>query len=255
MRFLLYFLLFPICCSVRAQAKVRSITLKRDIAWLYYSFPFIQSSSKAISNKINYYLQKEILDNPKIETHPKKIFENSRFIDNDSIHQGSYTFIDYSIETNNSKILSLEFQFETMGAYPESFPDYYNFNLQTGEVINTKELLTVSGIEQVKKMLILERKKLIDTAILELKGSRASEFQEDSSFFYERFAECNEEADEQNILIKENSILFFKGYCFPHVARSFDIDLNIELSFAALRQYFTPYAQSLLSTKKKPAKK
>lgn len=240
----------------QAQVKITSITRRESkSSWLSYSFPLIRHSNPTVAKKINSYLQKEILDNPKIETSANKIFEHSRYINNDSVHQSGLSEISFSVEVNNPRMLSLSFQIEGTGAYSETYPLYYNFDLSTGGLIETKKLLTAAGMVHVQKLLVEKRKRRIDEAIRENTPSISdSASVEDSSWISERYSECNKEPGAENILIKKNSILFYKGYCFPHVARPFDTNLDIDLSFIDLRKYFTNYANALL-TPKKSAKK
>jgi hypothetical protein len=257
MRLQFLFLFSLLSFSIEAQVKVTSIQLRgSNSSWLSYSFPLIQHSNKIVAKKINSYLQKEILDNSRIETEVNKIFENCRYINNDSIHQSGYSEINFSVEVNNSRLLSITFQMESTGAYSENYPLYYNFDLQTGDIIDIKKLFSATSIAQIKKGLIDERKKRIEDAIKEIRQNYSdSAFREDSSWIYETYAECNKETEEQNILIKKNSILFYKEYCFPHVARPFDTDLDIELSFLNLQRYFTLSTKSLLLKSKRSTKK
>src|SRR5258707_15436711 len=88
-----------------SQVKIRSINLKEGTSsWLSYSFPFIYHSNPAVAKKINAYLQKDILDNSRIETSPKKLFQNSGYINNDSIRQSGYSEISFEVEVNTSRI-------------------------------------------------------------------------------------------------------------------------------------------------------
>jgi hypothetical protein len=104
MRLQFLFLFSLLSFSIEAQVKVTSIQLKgSNSSWLSYSFPLIQHSNKIVAKKINSYLQKEILDNSRIETEVNKIFENCRYINNDSIHQSGYSEINFSVEVNNSR--------------------------------------------------------------------------------------------------------------------------------------------------------
>jgi hypothetical protein len=138
---------------------------------------------------------------------------------------------------NNFRVLSLEFDFETMGAYPEMNVRYYNFDILNGNVITVKDLFTSKGLNFLKKYLVKERQKRIDQFIKEDYSNG------DTVYIRDTYAECNSSADEENVLIKKSSILFYKDHCFPHVARPFDDNLDIDMPLKELENYFTDFAK------------
>lgn len=230
------FILLLMLASPPSMGQVTVVPIKK----YEFSFPFIKSSNKTIAQKINHYLQHEILLNESPKTEPLSIFEGARFISNDSVDQSGFTYIEYYIIVNSSKILSIEFIFETMGAYPDSYMDYHSFDLKSGEPVASEKIFTKDGLEQIGNRLLKLRQKEIDLAM------KDSLYREDAELTRETFSECNAEADADHIFIQKNSILFYKGYCFPHAERAMDIPLDIELSFNELRKYFTDEGKLLL---------
>ncbi len=245
-RFVTLLLLTSIVFSARAQVSVRAITLNPENNWLSYRFPFIQSKQSLVARKINQYLQKNVLDNKKIITDSNKIFAASRYINEDSILQSGYSAIDYTVVVNNARLLSLQFELESTGAYSTNFPSYYNFDNRTGKMITAAAIFTSRGLQILKNRLLKERKIRVAQRIQELKGEM--EIGEDSVYISDTFKECLEDAnrDVQQISLRSRSILFYKEYCFPYVALPHEADLDIEISLMEIVPYLSAYGKELL---------
>lgn len=226
------------CYTVNAQVQITTLTDKND-----HLFPLVYSKNTAIAKNINSYLQSDLLSNEKIETSPHTVFENAKYISTDSNQQAGYTSISYKVEMNNAQVLSLSFDIETMGAYPDHYNKYYNFNLQTGKLIVAKELFTSAGLNYLKKFLSNERKRRINQFL-----SGKYPLSEDSTFIIDTYKECNRHADLNNLSITAYEIVFYKEYCFPHVARSYDTDLNVTCKIKQLEKYLTVPGKKLLRT-------
>ena len=247
--------LFLINAHLFGQAKVSSIRLNESgSSWLSYSFPFINHPDKKVAKKINGFLQSTILDNPVIETDSAKIFERSRYLTTDSSTQPGLSMVDYSVELNTKKLLSIAFQLEGTGAYSEGSSSYYSFDLRSGNRVTAKNIFTPQGLVQIKKKLIRERQRLIEKYLEETDSTYSDEDLPDSAWIKETFFECNKRASEENIFIKRDKIIFYKEYCFPHAARPLDIDLDITWSAVSVEKYLSAYGRELLLNKK-PAQK
>jgi len=227
-----------------AQVRITPLNLRKD-NWLSYSFPLVQSSNKQAASKINSYLQFNILDNENVLTDTNTIFEKSRYINtNDSNSQAGYSAISYMVSLNSTTILSLKFEMESTGAYSENYPMYYSFDSHTGDLLMARDLFTENGIAEIKKLLIKDRKASIAKWIKEMEHEY--NINDDSVWINETFSECNAKTDENNFLIKTGSIIFCKAYCFPHVSRPYDTDLDIKMSYKAITHYLSEKGKKLL---------
>ncbi|TMI69571.1 MAG: hypothetical protein E6H09_19205 [Bacteroidetes bacterium] len=233
--------------NLNAQLTVTTLKLVRDNEESY-SFPLVHSLNSRAAQKINYYLQKEMLLNDTILTDTNSVFEKSRFIDGtDSLWQSGLTSMGYEIEVNSPQVFSLSFEFETMGAYPENYTRYYNFHAQTGARLVAKDLFTPGGIVELKKTLKKKRQKRINEWRKEMDTTYNVE--NDVEYIKETFRECNAEADEDNFIIMKNVIVFAKDYCFPHVARPYDISLDVEFAFRKIERFLSSNGKMLLLQK------
>ena len=243
-------ILFHSIQTVNAQLTITSLKYENKKDFNSFSFPRVVGDSY-IAKKINTYLQTTILENTLTKSGTKNLFDEIRYIPmEDSVGQSGYTSMDYSILINSTDILSLQFDFETMGAYPEYHKGYYSFNSKTGQLITIKDILTETGLKNISMELIKIRSERINDWINEMDTTyNAKSDWEDSSFIAEKFAECNSSSDSANISIGQGSIVFYKEYCFPHVARPYDTDLDIKFTYKDLYNYLTPFGKKILKSK------
>jgi hypothetical protein len=233
--------------AARAQVNVSPITLNKGMIYLSYRFPFIQSRQSLVAQKINKLLQKDLLDNETILTDSNKIFAVSRYILEDSTWQSGYSAIDYTVAVNNPRLLSIQFELESTGAYSTNYNSYYNFDNRTGELVTAKAIFTAAGLKILQARLLQKRKLRVAQRIKDLKNEM--EMDEDSGYIPETFKECLEDAagDAKKIFIKARSIVFYKEYCFPHMGLALEADLDVEISMRALRPYLSAYGKRLLT--------
>ena len=229
-----------------AQVKVTTLILGGGDNGPLYLFPFVHAANEQVAQRINAHLQQDMLENDTVLTDTNKVFENIRYINTDSVHRSGYESINYAVEVNNSKILSVAFETVVMGAYEYDFVAYHNFNVQSGRVITAKDMFTPNGIVALKKILISRRKKLISEW---LKEADTLFVKDELESMEETFGECNSEAEEDDFLIKAGSIFFHKRWCFSHGEMDREADLNIELYFADINKYLSENGRKLLLQK------
>lgn len=248
-RALVLFLLAHFVQNVlHAQSQISTLHLRKD-AWLAYSFPLVHSSNKQTAFAINSKLQSEILYNETVITDSTKVFEASGYIGGaDTNSQSGHSMINYKVELNNAAVVSFSFNIESTGAYSENYFRYFNFNNQTGELLSAKDLFTENGITEIKKLLIHSRKILIGKWIRQIRED--GENKEDSAWIDDTFRKCNENGEEDNFILKPQHIVFAKEHCFPHMARPYDTDLDISLSYQLVTRYLSEKGKRLLIQKK-----
>lgn len=243
MQKIFYLFTLFICHTAQAQLKVVTIHDVGPFENSTLDFPFIRSANANVANKINAFLQTSILENSTIITDPKQIFHNRKYIYSDSVKQMGFSDIRYEVTMNTARVLSLEFDLETMGAYGTNFKSYYSFDSQTGKPVLTKDIITAEGLNYLKKYLTKERRKEI---VRFINDDVQVEDDTDTAYIKERFAECNKDAGVDNLFILNKNILFYKGFCFPHVVRVYETDLNISIPIKQLQKYLTAYGRKLL---------
>lgn len=246
LRAALFFLFFLFSLPGLTQFKYREIKHSKDKDLV---FPVFTNANKAVAKHINEFLQMDFFGMTIYRIGEHKLFDDSRYISEDSIHQGGYTSISYTIELDNSKILSVLFEVEGMGAYPTYHKRYFSFDSKTGKPISADTLFTNKGLQAVKELLIRRRNEEIKNWIGELSRDSLTNYPEDSSFIAEKFAECNAEAGEKKMFITNDKILFYNEGCFPHAWGPYETNLDIEFTQKELEKYLSGLGKKLLFTK------
>jgi hypothetical protein len=231
------FLSFSTC----AQFKVSTLKDAAPFARESLHFPLVRSANTKAAGNINAWLQSKILDNEKVLTKPHKVFLNSKYINSDSINQSGYSILKYEVRMNTSRVLSIEFDIEATGAYSTNYSEYYSFNAETGKPVTTKAIFTTEGLKYLRRHLVKVRARRITQFLKEV----STEYN-DTTGVKKSYDECNQQADEDQIFVLPQSFLFYKGFCFPHVARPYDTDLDITIPIAQLQKYLTDYGKKLL---------
>lgn len=246
--FTLLIAILTFCLYATAQFHITQLKMSdTSETWISYSFPFIESNNQQAANNINKCLQDDLLSNDSVISDPTKIFMNCRFTKDDGTFESGLLNIDYVIELNTSKVLSISFGVESMGIHPDSYKEYYTFNAIDGSIIGAKDLFTSVGLDTIKKKLFSEREGKIKNRIKELTSDKSYPInKEDSAFIQETLKECNEEIEEDNFIIRKNSIVFCKSNCFPHFARPYEANLDVEISLKWLTKYLSKNGRSLL---------
>lgn len=243
---LLLFLFLIVSPAALPQYKIREIRSPQDTDLV---FPFFYNINKAASKKINEFLQKNFFETTIYQTPELKLFDESRFFQNDSNSQSGYTSITYKVKLNNSKVLSVAFEVESMGAYPTYYQRYFSFSAKTGNILSPDSLFGKDQVDFLQKYLIAKRKAEIKKWIDELRNDGGSVFKEDSSFIFETFNDCNAEADLKNLFITSDKVLFYKEDCFPHAWMPLNTNLDIEFMYKDLERYLSVFGKKLLLTK------
>ena len=241
---LIWFFLSASICS--AQFTSRKITCKQDSN---LTFPIFTGENKAAAKKINDHLQMEFFETTNSQIPESRLFDGYRFISDDIKSQTGYTSISYNVELNSSKILSVIFEVEGMGAYPTQYKKYFSFDSKTGKRISGDTVFTAEGLKAIKEMLINKRKEGINKWIGDLKTNNEETYAEDSSFIEARFSECNAKAHEDNIYFNKENILFYKDDCFPHAWGPYETSLDVEFRHKEIAQYLSVFGKKLLFTK------
>lgn len=229
-----------------AQYKVRTLQHKED---KNLTFPIFSGTNKTAVKKINDHLQFNFFDTTSGGIPESKLFDETRFVSDDIKAQTGYTSISYKVELNNSRILSVVFEVEGMGAYPTFYKRYFSFNSGSGEPLTPDSVFTKQGMEEIKKMLIEKRGRDIVDWIESLKEASQSVFQEDSSFIVERLAACNALAHESNMYAGKEGILFYKDDCFSHAWQPYETNLDIKFTCKELDEYLSAFGKGILFTR------
>lgn len=238
----LYILLLPSFSF--SQLKIDTIKSNERSDELF--FPLVRHPKPAIAQKINYYLQSNIWDNTTKKISPEKLFDRRKFIMNDTTTRSGITNCVFNPILNTQKLLSLEIDFEYMGAYPSSSSQYFNFNAQNGEPIFVEDLFSTAGLESLKKKINAERQKLVKAYIAEIKKDKTEELIDDLDYISEQLNNCLEYGTLDGFSILMKQLVFHKSQCFPHALLNYETNLDVKLSIAELSPWLNDFGKRAL---------
>ncbi|WP_276877357.1 hypothetical protein [Chryseobacterium joostei] len=214
------------------------------------TFPVISyPENPMVENKINTFLQVDELEYvPNSGSNPFKLVSTGTTSYSNYIYFYSWE----KLETPKN-ILSIGLDGEASGAYPESFSDWKNFDLRTGNFINAQDLFQSGSVKAVENILQQKVKKRVDDYLKELKSqkNRTEETEEQIGMYEGCFTE--QSLDDIRYHFGKDKITFVAGRCSNHAMRALD-DLDsheIEIPYKDLDKYWSSYAKNLISGSEK----
>jgi len=146
------------------------------------------------------------------------------------------TFQDYEIFRNDSRCLSIRFNWEGCGAYCENYEVYFSFDSNTGDELIADDLFTPNGYGAVKKMITAERQQSL-TEEIESEKEQLEKIREgnatndsDSTTLKEQiemYEDCSQRRNDSDIeydkiYLGDSAVWFVAGRCSNHAMRAID---------------------------------
>ncbi|AZA77929.1 hypothetical protein EG347_10560 [Chryseobacterium sp. G0186] len=244
---ILFFLLISgLGFSQQKNVKISNLPPKTEDS----TFPVISyAENPLVESKINTFLQVDQLEYvPNSGTNPFKLVSTGT-----TSYSNYVYFYDWKKLETPKNILTIGLDGEASGAYPESFSDWKNFDLRTGNLINAQDLFQTNAVKTVENLIGQRIKKRVNDFLKELKSEKnKAEDTEDQIALYEG---CSTEAylDDIRYYFGKDKLTFVAGRCSNHAMRALD-DLDsheIEFSYKELDKYWSPYIKNLLSGSEK----
>jgi hypothetical protein len=210
----------------------------------YCRFPLFRGNTAAVKH-INAFLQSELLSNDTVQHKASSAFKNFRELDSVGMVRWGYESMEYSIGVNSPKLFSMKFEAETIAAYPEHHVSCFSFDSKTGEPITFSRLFSESGLQAITRILSQQREKRVAQYIKENYADS-----QEIDYIKQQYSECLADSTADELLIRPESVLFHRYYCFPHAERPFDTDLDITIPISELQPFLSSYGKKLLITTK-----
>lgn len=240
--------LFLLTISIEAQVAV--IRNCHQLKGSEFRFPIISiPNNVAASKRINDYLQMTWAERTILKTTEEKLFNDVKYVMDQDKNHGSLQSLSYEVGLNNSAVISLNVDVETMAAYPDFFQQGFTFNAATGDVILLEDLCTKEGLKNLQKYLLKQRIQLVNNHVIELS--------QDSSFYdlsadldiKKEFSDCMTKYTFNDFVLLNDTILFSSPRCLPHAQQALDGDFSIKIPFKQLIPYLNSYGKKLLIDK------
>lgn len=244
---LLFFILISsLCFSQQKNVKITDLQPKSED----FNFPKISYSEKPlVENKINTFLQVDQLEYvPGSEVSPSKLVSSGK-----TSYSNYFYFYSWEKLETPKNILSIAIDGETSGAYPEGFSIWKNFDLRTGNFINSKDLFQPNSIKTIENLIQKNVRKEVNDFLVQLKSEKnpSEEVSEQISMYEDCFTDYTLEGIEY--YFAKDKIRFIAGRCSNHAMRALD-DLGshvVEFSYKELEKHWSSYTKNLLSDSEK----
>ena len=240
------FFIFLVSFCFAQETKVLVTNLPPKTENSVYPLVSIPTNKKA-ADKINLYMQVSDLENiPNTRKNPFQLVGSGT-----TSYSNFVYFYEWKKLTTPKNILSIYFSGEASGAYPESFEEWKNFDIRTGNYINMLDLIKHSSVKNVESIMRSTIRNKINAFIKEVKSGTQNDTSKEQIELYE---DCLGSIDYRSIdyvdyFIEKDQLVMTSGRCSNHAMRGID-DLGsfeIKIPLKKLEPHLTDYAKNLLS--------
>ncbi|MDQ1097510.1 MULTISPECIES: hypothetical protein [Chryseobacterium] len=243
--FVLCIMISGLCFSQQKNVKITDLPPRsEDFVFPVVAYP----QNERVENKINTFLQVDLLKYiPGSAGSPFQKVAASEKSPSRYVYFYSWKKMD-----TPENILSIDIEGEASGAYPEGFRIWENFDLRTGNAINTEDLFLPTAVKTVEGMITKKVQKEINDFLVKLKAEKnPTEDIKDQIALYEG---CDTDYPLGTIgyYFGKDKITFVAERCSNHAMRALD-ELDsyfIDFSYRELQPYWAPYTKNLLSGSK-----
>ncbi|QIY92379.1 hypothetical protein [Chryseobacterium gallinarum] len=239
---LLFLLISGVSFSQQKNLKISNLPPKTE----NFVFPVISYPDRPeVENKINTFLQVK-----ELEYIPGTGGDPSKLVSTGTTSYSNYIYYyDWEKLETPKDILSIGIHGEAIGAYPEEFADWKNFDLRTGNYINAEALFQKSTAKTVADLIQKRIKKRVDDFLVTLKSEKnpSEEIQDQIDLYEGCFMDYT--LNGIRYFFGKDKLTFVAGRCSNHAMRALD-DLGsheLEFTYKELEKYWSPYGKNLIS--------
>jgi hypothetical protein len=153
------------------------------------------------------------------------------------------TSLDYDIPFENKEIISIHLYYESMGAHPEEYQEWYTYNIHTGKLYPISNEINPTGLSWVYRAYKTQYKKAIhqDQAWREQKDEEYKKDKENERFFYEELYQSIDTLSKKemfaNYVFTTKGVIFITERILPHMRQAFEPSRDWFVPYAKLRPY------------------
>ncbi len=259
-------LLLPLCTALNTapltvQSAIHMSAAEGVVpAHLVYTVPVVRASDPAIAARINALIGNAD-EGGEIETKPVAS-DGQLYLADAAVARIKQTTesLDYAIERNDDRVLTISIDGEYCSAYCEQSTEYLSFDARTGERLTLANLFAPNAVATLGKRIAASRLARIDRQIAQLKSGkingRPPEDVETAVDMYDRCRQSHgaPDADSSSYLaydglnIGAHTLTFVHDRCSPHVIRALDDigEFMTVFAFNELKPYLSDYGKTLL---------
>lgn len=213
-------------------------------------FPLISNPSNiSAGNRMNDFLQLTFADQTLIKTNEADLFQEVVYTYSENESHGSLTSLNYEVKLNQPAVLSLLFNGETMGAYPDFYENGYNFNAYTGDLFTLEDICTTEGYKKLKTLITSKRQQKIKTHLNELLKDPENKDAVKEYDLENEFNECITTYASYAFIVNKQGVKILHHRCLPHVIQALDGDFSFQLDNNMIKPFLNSYGKNLLIDK------
>ncbi|GAA4327286.1 hypothetical protein GCM10023115_24830 [Pontixanthobacter gangjinensis] len=192
-------------------------------------YPLIKTGNKKIDSLINYDLKNKLTreEMPNIS------------IDSTLNEWASYglVFLDFQINYNKNRILSLRIDAEGCGAYCTNWTEFYNYSTDTGKALKLSDIVDLTYLKddilkKKNKQYQLNREEL-KKQLDEDEGLDLSTYQ----FILERYNECDKSFEINQFALYEDHLEIIEGCNLPHAFKPSTPIIDIQYDLSDIKEH------------------
>jgi len=146
--------------------------------------------------------------------------------------------LDYAVMFENTKILSIKLEYETMGAYPDEYQKWLTYNKRNGKLYSLANEINTTRLRYIYKCYrdTLRRRIAEDTVV--------NKEEEASDYAYLKSAIDSLTRDEllHDYVFTKDGIVFTMDQILPHAVQVYEPDRDLFIPYEKLRRYKLPAA-------------
>ncbi|MFZ6873921.1 hypothetical protein ACO0LF_17835 [Undibacterium sp. Di27W] len=217
--------------------------------------PYLQMEKQEIARLINERIYLGTLES----LPPRNYVQEWRETDMDT---ASIASMDYKLEYQSERLLSMSIAMDGCGAYCELNHLYFNFDLQTGRHLELYDVLQASAKKYLAQQIKVEQtrhyRQQLATLNAQLKKAQKNKTRKAELEDIESRISLNEDCLSQvktdehplqrSVSFLQDKLIVFLGRCSNHAMRALDDvgDIAVNVSFENLRPYMNAYGRALL---------
>lgn len=249
----LIFIFFCLWLSLFSHAQILSVEKVKAVPQNdFYNtpdttliFPVFKMKNKTVENKINQKLKNDFI---KARYFEKKVTSIRSMLEEAS--KDGLSDIDFEINHQTKKMISLNFQWGGYGAYPTTWRTYYCFNLETGNVITLDSLIEKTKMKQFLNLVKQKQQVNINVNKKTLSDLlRKKEIEKETYQWAMRSMKniCWDYYDPKNFTIDGNALTISIDCDYPHAIRGLSPDSDIKLPLKQIHQYLNNKYRSMIN--------
>ncbi len=152
------------------------------------------------------------------------------------------TSLDYNVSFCNERVLSIQFDFEGMGAYPSHWREYYNFS-STGSRLTLDSLIVKGQMNNFAELVKKQQAVNIDSAVVDFKRRLATSDIDSDTYKWAMdgiVGNCMDKFDHAKFMFSDSTLVVIIDCEFPHAIQCMNPLSDVAFSFAALKSLLLP---------------